>query len=198
MTSEGIIKFVCNWLPGEPPEFDLIAELNEYRSELHKFGLIGAYPDGLGYGNISIRIPGTDNFIITGSQTGHLQVLEAEHYSIITGYSIKDNTLECTGMIKASSESLSHAAVYQALPDVQAVIHVHNQDLWSNLIFNEVTTSPELEYGTVELALEIDDLLRQIDPAKNKIIVLGGHQDGIISFGPNIFDAANALLSKFF
>jgi len=198
MTSEGIIKFVCNWQAGNPPDFDLIEELNEYRSELHKFGLIGAYPDGLGYGNISIRIPGTDNFIITGSQTGCLPVLSAEHYSIVTGYSIPDNSLECTGMIKASSESLSHAAVYQTLPEVQAVIHVHNQDLWSNLIFNEVTTSPELEYGTVELALEIESLLVQIDINKNRLVVLGGHQDGIISFGHNIFDAANALLSKFF
>jgi len=198
MTSEGIIKFNCNWLAGEPPLGELISELNEYRSELHKFGLIGAYPNGLGYGNISIRIQGSNNFIITGSQTGHLPILSAEHYSQITSFSLKNNSLDCVGKIKASSESLSHAVIYQTLPEVQSVIHVHNQDLWSNLIFNEVTTSPELEYGTAELAQEIITLLNQIDSSRNRIIVLGGHQDGILSFGPTIFDAANALLDKFF
>ena len=198
MQNEGVIKFICNWKHGDPPPDWLIEELNEYRTELHKFGLIGVYPDGLGYGNISIRIPETEQFIITGSQTGHLPVLNAEHYALVTGFSLENNSLECTGLIQASSESLSHAAVYRALPDVNCVIHVHNQDLWSNLIFNEVTTSPELEYGTSELAREIIDLLGHIDPDRNRIIVLGGHQDGIIAFGNTVFDAANTLLGKFF
>ena len=36
--------------------------------------LIGAYENGVGFGNISMRIKGGHQFVITGSATGEIQV----------------------------------------------------------------------------------------------------------------------------
>jgi L-ribulose-5-phosphate 4-epimerase len=38
---------------------------------------------------------------------------------------IRKNSLTCQGQVKASSKSLTHAAIYAANPRVKAVIHVH-------------------------------------------------------------------------
>ena len=47
----------------------------------------------------------------------------------------------CIGPIQASSASLTHAAIYQANPDINAVIHVHDRDLWENLLDRVPTTA---------------------------------------------------------
>jgi L-ribulose-5-phosphate 4-epimerase len=95
-----------------PLDFELVKELNEWRNKLYASGLIGVNNDGSGYGNISIRYKG-NKFIISGSATGKFKELRNEHYTLVTNYDLDKNTLTTVGPVKASSESLMHAMIYE-------------------------------------------------------------------------------------
>src|ERR1044072_2552305 len=110
MQEEGAIKFKYNWIKDAPLDFELIKELNEWRDKLYHANLIGKNKEGIGYGNISVRYQ--NNFIITGSSTGKLSKLTAEHYTLVTQYDLDKNTLTAVGPVIASSESLTHAVIY--------------------------------------------------------------------------------------
>jgi ribulose-5-phosphate 4-epimerase/fuculose-1-phosphate aldolase len=84
--------------------------------------------DGIGYGNISTRFQ-KNKFIITGSATGSLTKLTTNHYTLVTDYDINRNTLTTIGPIKASSESLTQAIIYESQKSVKAVMHVHHLEL---------------------------------------------------------------------
>jgi len=81
---EGYIKFTCH-LDRKKIEIpaELFEQINNWRNFLWNKGWIGAYPDGVGFGNISIRVPGSNQFFITGSATGGIQELEAKHYTLV-------------------------------------------------------------------------------------------------------------------
>jgi len=192
MQDEGYIKFQCNWEKGPPPAAEFIDKLNHWRDLLFEKKLIGAYPDGIGYGNISIRFK-ANQFIISGSATGHLSELTSAHYSLVTDFDTDYNQLTCEGPIKASSESMSHGIIYQLDQKVNAVIHVHHLDLWEKLIDFVPTTSPDVAYGTPEMANEIQRLFYETDLPKKKIFVMAGHEEGIFTFGKDMEEAGEVL-----
>jgi L-ribulose-5-phosphate 4-epimerase len=129
MIDEGVIKYRCQWTPGPPIAVDSLREVMAWRDRLHQSQLIGLYPNGIGYGNISLRLsPGT--FAVSGTQTGYLVTTTPDHYTRVDSWDIDHNTLHCIGPLQASSESLTHAALYDASAEIQAVIHVHHRDLW--------------------------------------------------------------------
>lgn len=190
---EGYIKFNCQWLEAVPLSQKRIAAINAWRDKLFDMGLIGVYPDGVGYGNISMRFRG-NTFIITGSATGSLPKLDGRHYVLVNEYDLSQNSLVCTGPIKASSESLSHAAVYESSPQTQAVMHVHSRSLWEKLLTKGPVTSLKAAFGTPEIAFEIRRLFRETSVEEEKVIVMGGHPEGIISFGASLEEAGRVLL----
>ena len=189
------IKFKCNWIKGTI-EKEKIKELNFWRNKLFEMNLIGVYKDGVGFGNISERSNG-NNFIITGSATGGIEKLNEEHYCEVTEFNFKENSLSCVGKIKASSESLTHAAIYKSLEEVNAVIHVHNLKLWEKLLDKVPTTKKEIEYGTPEMAEEMQRLLSKEETREKKIIVMKGHKEGVVSFGSNLKEAGKIMLKYF-
>ena len=192
--TEGYIKFQCDWTKEEIliPE-PILQSLEKERSRLYKLNLIGMYPDGIGFGNISIRTEGT-SFIITGSATGQFATLDRSHYAIVPAYSFAGNSISCQGQTKASAESLTHAAVYEALPGVGAVVHVHCLWLWEKLL-NEYPTTPEkIEYGTPEMAFAVKSLAAEMKGSEEKIIVMGGHREGILAFGKDLEEATTQIL----
>ncbi len=193
---DGIIKYNCKLIDAAPVPEVLITELNKWRNKLHLLALIAEDDDRIGYGNISQRIALTNSFIISGSQTGGITTLEPKHYSTVDNYDIEKNSLTCQGKIKASSESLTHAIIYDSLPEINCVIHIHNKELWEKLLFNELTTSQESLYGSIELVYEIKELLKHVDLERNKIIVLSGHEDGVFFFGKSISDAGMKILES--
>ncbi len=197
MIDEGYIKYQCNWINSEPVSFDEIAELNQWRLKLYELGLIGEYDNGIGFGNISIRYSQPGQFIISGTQTGNLSNLNEHHYTRVTDFDLKRNFLTCCGPIQASSESLTHATLYQANPTVNAVIHVHHLQLWEKLMYKVPTTAIEVSYGTPEMAREILRLFREDNLMKTKILVMSGHEEGIICFGQNLQEAGNILLDRY-
>ena len=68
-------------------------------------------------------------FLITGTQTGEIKNLNREHYTCVTDYNIEKNFIRSEGPIKASSESLTHAMIYELDPAIKVVIHVHHEFL---------------------------------------------------------------------
>ena len=65
---EGYIKFNCKLIPTNDIPLKKVAVLNVYRDSMYKKGMIGVYPDGIGYGNISMRYS-ENKFLISGTGT---------------------------------------------------------------------------------------------------------------------------------
>lgn len=193
---EGSIKFHCRWIKAPPPPKDILAPLNEWRERLYKLGLIGVYPDGIGYGNISRRWKGK-TFIVTGSATGSLKSLNETHYVFVKEFNFGENSLLCEGPLQASSESLSHAMIYECSPETQAVLHVHHGKMWDALRGVAPTTDKDVPYGTPAMAAEIKRLFDENCFKKEKLIVMGGHPEGVISFGNDLEEAGRTLLKEF-
>ena len=135
-------------------------------------------------------------FLISGTATGGLSTLNESHYSLVTNYNLSTNTVTCEGPLKASSESLTHALIYECAETINAVIHIHNLNLWNKLIYEVPTSNEKIAYGTPEMANEIKRLFDETTLIKEKIIVMGGHQEGIISFGKDLEEAGNILLNQ--
>lgn len=193
---EGYIKFRCNLIEDETPNADEIEKLNFWRNQLFAKNLIGMYPNGIGFGNISER-HSKYPFIISGTATGEHPVLKASQYTFVTEFNFETNSLTCKGSVKASSESLSHAIVYQTLPWCKAVIHVHHLPMWKALLHKAPTTNENVAYGTPEMAYELERLLQNNSTITNRIIIMGGHEEGILTFGEDLDSAGKTLLHYF-
>jgi len=190
---EGYIKFNCKRIPSDDIPLDKVADLNVWRKIMYDKGLIGIYPDGIGFGNISIRC-NENTFLISGTATGGITDLDNSHYALVTDYDLRANSLICEGLINASSESLTHALIYESSSSTNAVIHIHNLELWKKLMHKVPTSKEQVPYGTPEMAKEIKRLFEETSLSSEKIMVMGGHKEGIISFGKNLEEAANVLL----
>ena len=196
--SEGYIKFHCIWEEEEVQFPDAVYhQLEAARNRLHALKLIGNYANGIGYGNISVRQKGEKSFIISGSATGGLSVLIPSDYALVTDYKIEENTLFCRGLIQASSESLTHAAVYASVPSAGAVVHIHCQWLWEKLLDRVATTHASIEYGTPEMAVAVGELAFDIKGHDEKIIIMAGHQEGILLFGDNISHVTQQIIELY-
>jgi L-ribulose-5-phosphate 4-epimerase len=193
MDEKGIIKFACNWTKSKPLHDEQIKELNKWRNILYQLRLVGADSNNVGYGNLSIRFD-NKTFIITGTATGKIKTLQSKHYTLVTNYNFEDNSLKCTGPVQASSESLTHAAIYEVCNQIKAVIHFHSKELWKKYINKFPTTAPEIEYGTIQMVNEIYRLSGKKGFFKEGIVVMAGHESGIITFGKDIDEAGNYVL----
>jgi ribulose-5-phosphate 4-epimerase/fuculose-1-phosphate aldolase len=89
---------------------------------------------------------------------------------------------------------MSHAAFYNALPQINAVIHVHHEKLWQKYLFLLPTTAAEATYGSPEMVQEINRLLRGPIPAEGNIMLMAGHTDGIFGFGADLAGISTKLI----
>lgn len=194
---DGYVKFSVRLTEGDVPESATLWTLNEVRTELHDLGLIGILPDGIGYGNVSVRLNGSDRFIISGTATGGKRVLELTDYCCVDSFDVLRNEVFCTGRIRASSESMSHGVVYQANPAVGCVIHVHHQGLFRFMLANDFArTSEQAAYGTPRIAQETMQLVRDSATADG-LFVMAGHEDGVIAYGTDVEAARQRLLQLY-
>jgi ribulose-5-phosphate 4-epimerase/fuculose-1-phosphate aldolase len=192
---QGFVKFNCHWSQSGPVISDEQYEIiNYWREVLFNMDLIGAYENGVGFGNISLRTGSGNQFMITGSATGEIPELEPGHYVKVASFNIEDNAVQCIGPLKASSESLTHAAIYMSDPGTNAVVHVHCIELWNELIHKVPTTNPAMDYGTAGLAKEILRLFKESDVFEKRIIIMAGDRAGILTFGHDMDEAVNVLL----
>lgn len=180
---EGYVKYRCVHNVGPAPDHPDWAALNDLRSDLVRAGLVGQLENGVGYGNLSLRAG--QGFLVTGTATGHIPVLGPEHYCLVTRCDIDANTVWSVGPLQASSESMTHAAIYEASAMTGCVIHLHHARLYAQLLQGKApATSPEAAFGTPAMAHSVADLVRR-HPADG-IIVMTGHKDGFLMYAPNV------------
>jgi L-ribulose-5-phosphate 4-epimerase len=194
MTDEGYIKFKAIRVHASAPHTEAVAGLNEYRRLLYGLGLIGAYPDGVGYGNISQRLD-NDTFLISGSATGRLAALSARHYALVMRADVANNTVYYSGQVAASSESMSHAVIYEACPEIHAVIHVHHVAMWQRYVHQLPTTPEEVLYGSPDMAEAILWLLSGTKLRESGVLIPAGHEEGVFAFGETLEQAYTRIIT---
>ena len=192
----GSVKFTCEQIAAEISRFDGIDELNRYRRALVHLGMLGVDANGIGFGNVSVRDGASSEFYITGSATGALAELSPADCAKVVAYDFAKNWLRYKGTTVASSESLTHAAVYEWDSTAGAVIHCHDMQLWSALLNQVARTPEEIEYGTPAMAYSVRRLFELTDVRTKKIFVMAGHEGGIVTFGENLEQAFGILQMK--
>lgn len=197
---EGVIKYQLNHTKKSIPDTFELEDLIACRQNLVRKGLLGRdikRYGGLGFGNVSRRLANDFAFVITGSQTGHLPELQREHFVVVSQYQRISNTLTSYGLVKPSSESSAHALFYALSSEINAVIHVHSPDLWCyGARAGLPATAASVPYGSLELLAEIEALWESQVFAHCPILVMLGHTDGVICFGPSLQDA-DVTLGKY-
>ena len=187
-SNEGAIKFQCQLVDEDIIKAEDILGMNDFRIILCRLGLIGVASDGVAFGNISIRQGNSSSFVISGTQTGGKAELAPQQYTLVTSYDFEKNTVTCHGSIMASSESLTHAAVYESDLEIGAVVHVHCPLFWKTGFGVFPTTRCDAEYGTPLMAGEIKRLFMESSPYRPEAIVMGGHREGVLFFSENLLD----------
>ena len=196
MSETGSVKFNCDHVVTPMPRFREFDKLNECRRKLLKLGLVGVDGNGIGFGNVSVRDGASAQFYITGSATGGIAELTPANCAKVVRYDFRNNWLRCEGSTVASSESLTHAAIYEADPAVNAVIHCHDTKLWTSFCGKAPTTPKEAEYGTPEMAYAVWRLFENSDVQKKKMFVMSAHDGGIVTFGKDLEEAFETLLEQ--
>jgi len=192
---EGVIKYQAIHQSGDLPIPVFLHQLDEVRTKLFDLGLVGVYPDGIGYGNVSIRHE--SGCIISGTATGALRVLGPNEYCYVKSFDLQQNIVYTQGPVKASSESMTHCAIYQSQLLVQCVLHIHNLELWKMLLGQGcLSTSADIPYGTPQMALNMASLVAS-KAVPYGLLVMAGHEEGIIAYGQTVssaFDQIRAIL----
>ena len=194
---EGHVKYTALHENSPIPQAALasqpLPELNEARTKCFKRDLVGVYPNGIGYGNLSIRVH-DDEFLISGTATGAKPALSSKDYCLVKSFDIARNSIVSCGLIKASSESMTHGAVYHVCRDVNCVIHVHSKKIFDGMLRDNYPFTPKIAaFGTPEIALAIGKCVEKIDSDEGQI-VLAGHDEGIIAYGASVERSLQLIL----
>ena len=206
--ADGVIKFSADHArkPLAARRFaPMVTKLQAWRHIFFRLNFIGQDPgryDGAGFGNVSARVPphtgmkGERAFVVTGTQTGARPLLGLGDYCVVSRYDIRLNRVTSFGESLPSSESMTHGAIYDLNPAIRFVFHGHIPVIWRNAQALKLPISrPQIAYGTIEMAHEVHRLYRETSLSDQKILAMGGHEDGIISFGKNADEAGGHLVS---
>lgn len=207
---EGVVRFDARH-ETRPLEERVLGEtarvLSAWRELLANLGVLGrdaARYEGLGYGNVSARVGpfgdvprGRRRFLVTGTQTGGLARLTLREYALVESWDLEGNRVTSAGLVAASSESLTHAALYDASPAVRVVLHVHAPDLWRHArALGLPVTHPDAANGTPAMAIEAQRLYREGTFASTRVAAMGGHEDGVLAIGGTAEEAGTALVAQ--
>ena len=157
--------------------------------ELHDQGLVKGTS-----GNISAKIPGTDTFLIKPSGT-RMGFLKPEELVLVD---LQGNKVK--GELNVSLETPTHATVYRARGDVQAVVHTHAPMATAfgiakmeilplqvevfMLLPNGVPVIPFEQPGSAELAEAVQKNIMDYDA-----VILENH--GVVTVGSTLAAACN-------
>ncbi len=151
---------------------------------------------GLSYGNLSTRaIHDPTKFWISASgvNKGNLQVIGRD-ILLVKGFDAERQAilLSVPPNIEprhASVDTIEHVMIYREHPSVGAILHVHSW--WSDPVPVTQTNYP---CGTIEVATEVANLVRQANDPAQAIIGLKNH--GLTITGTSIADILDRTLGK--
>lgn len=190
---EGVVKYSLKFKKTKPVSLTCKEKIETVREDLYALNLIGAYEDGIGFGNISLKEDNSDKFVITGTQTGHLACLHVEDYSLVEKVDFDTFTTYASGMSEPSSEAITHACIYALNKKIKAIIHVHNEKLWRYMLDNDYVSTSDVEYGSLEMVKDIQKIYKSHDVLKDNAFVMKGHFEGVFVFAENINAAKKDL-----
>ncbi len=197
---EGTIRFAYALEAPEGPVAppDLLTQLRGWRHVLRRLSLVGQDAiryGGFGFGNLSARDPQQPGeFLITASQTSGVEDLEDADLVRITGCNPARFWVDAVGHQPPSSESLTHAMIYESDPAIAWIFHGHSPEIWEGAQALGVPAIPEeIAYGSAELADAMADLLHG-HAERPLLFVTLGHRDGVFACGATARDAGAALV----
>jgi hypothetical protein len=186
---------------------ETLAVLAAWREVLARLDLVGRDPgryEGLGYGNVSARVGpfgdlsrGRRRFLVSGTQTGGLPTLTLDHVCIVERYDLGRGEVWSTGPVPPSSESLTHAALYDIAPAARVVLHAHAPEIWRSARALAIPVTREgIANGTTDMGLEVQRLFRESTLSGTGILAMAGHEDGVIAFGTSADEAGTILVKQ--
>jgi ribulose-5-phosphate 4-epimerase/fuculose-1-phosphate aldolase len=147
-----------------------------------RLSTIGLAADGAG--NASVR--GGTGFFVTRTAVD-LGALTLEDLVEVLSCDPTRAELVVAGLHEPSSESLLHAGVYAARPDVSAVLHGHDDDLVARALeLGLPVTAREQPYGTAALVEEVRSVLET-----HAFVVIRGH--GFVALGGTAGEALRRI-----
>jgi ribulose-5-phosphate 4-epimerase/fuculose-1-phosphate aldolase len=198
MTDEGVIKYHLDFRVGAPPPISTLAALIAWQRICHGLVLVGQVAEryaGYAYGNLSQRT-GARAFLVSGTQTAGRALPTADDYTRVTGWSIAENRLTAEGPCKPSSESLTHAALYEHAPDVGFIIHAHSPEIWHAAgRLGLPVTDPAVAYGTPAMAEAVWRLFATGLSTESGVFAMGGHEDGVVAYGRDAAAAGQLMVA---
>ena len=173
----------------EPPDAPIIPLLISLAHDLAHLGLMPSY--GIGdHGNLSCRV--SQGFIITARATRKIRLSAQEFVQIVDCTRGPDGiTLVCDGQRLPSTDALIHWRVYQARPDVGAIVHAHDPRL--------LEAAPELGLPITDVSARcnshelVEDALRLA--TGTNYLVMRDH--GVLALGPTL-EAASELALQWY
>jgi L-ribulose-5-phosphate 4-epimerase len=176
------------------PLADLRAELLELHLELPRNGLV-AWTSG----NVSVRVPGTDQMLIKASGVRY-EDLDADAMVLcdLDGEPVGDG-------LKPSSDAATHGAIYRDMPDVAGVVHTHSTYATAWAARGEaipcVLTAMADEFGG-EIPVGPFALIGDAEIGRGVVETLAGHRSpavlmrshGVFAVGPSGRDAVKAAV----
>ncbi|MFH1788748.1 MAG: class II aldolase/adducin family protein [Candidatus Altiarchaeota archaeon] len=163
-----------------PVNYDqsLLEKLVRFSHELFSQGLtFGAA------GNISAR--SGDGFLIKRGGVSFGDV-SASDFVFVSRFDFDGNTAYVDGSLEPSSESPTHALVYERFPTVGAVVHLHDEVVLKSpqkaIALGAIETGEVADYGTLKLALGVAAALEQ-----SSYVLIRNH--GIITVGGDLDEA---------
>jgi hypothetical protein len=95
----------------------------------------------------------------------------------------------------ASSESLTHAALYLISDSVKCVLHIHDHLIWNGILEDVGPTTPaNIPYGTTKMA----QFVQKMFPNQSQgFFAMAGHQDGVIAFASDLETAGKMIIDLF-
>ncbi len=207
MHDEGVIKFHAEHQQAVLSARRLGAlscTLVAWREILARTGLVGQDParyGGFGYGNVSARTgaPSAPRrrrpFLITGTQTSGKTCMSLDDFCLIETCDPDHNQVQSRGVVMPSSESMTHAALYDLGSHIRFVFHAHSPVIWRQAqALRLPTTDPSIPYGTRRMATAVARLYRETALSESRLLAMGGHEDGVIAFGRTAEEAGTALI----
>ncbi len=207
---EGVVRFEVEHVT-RPLEERVVGQaaraLAAWREILARLGLLGLDParyGGLGYGNVSVRLGpfgdvprGRRRFLVTGTQTGGRRDVGLAELCVVEAYDLGRNRVRSVGPVAPSSESLTHGALYDVAPAARAVLHAHAPEVWrAARRLGLPRTDAAARNGTPEMAREVQRLYRETALPSLGLLVMAGHEDGVLAFGASLEEAGAALVRQ--
>ncbi len=179
-------RFIATFKRRPPIPAGLTGELALWSRRICESGLAPRCPEGFA-GNISVR-RGT-GFIISAAGA-ELCNMQNEDFIQVLDVEIEERCIVVAGRSKPSSESFLHNAVYKCRPEINAVLHGHDDlVLQYHRDLQLPVTASERPPGTLELMKEVINVSNSHD-----YIVVRNH--GFLALGETLDLAGHLALRK--